>query len=69
MSLKRFILFTLVVSLFSVAPISPANATTLQNACVIGSSTAGCAAFSPQELYNLYGTTTDGTSYISVGGA
>ncbi len=66
--LKRLILFVSIISLLSFAPISPATANTLQTACVIGSSTAGCAAFSPQELYNLYGTTTDGTSYISVNG-
>ena len=49
------------------APIAEANV--LQSACVIGSSTAGCAAYSPQEIYNLYGTETDGTQYISIGGS
>ncbi len=35
--------------------------------CVIGSSSA-CPATSPQEIYNLYGTTTNGTYWIKVNG-
>ena len=37
------------------------------SACIIGKS-AVCPATSPQEIYNLYGTTTDGTFYIKVNG-
>lgn len=36
--------------------------------CIIGKS-AVCPATSPQEIYNLYGTTTNGTYYIKVNGA
>jgi hypothetical protein len=35
--------------------------------CVIGSSSS-CPATSPQEIYNLYGTTTNGTYWIKVNG-
>lgn len=35
--------------------------------CVIGSSST-CPATSPQEIYNLYGTTTNGTYWIKVNG-
>ena len=35
--------------------------------CIIGKS-AVCPATSPQEIYNLYGTTTNGTFYIKVNG-
>lgn len=44
------------------APARAAN--NLETACVIGSSTSNCQAYSPQEIYNLYGTTTDGTYNI-----
>jgi hypothetical protein len=40
----------------------------LEAACVIGSATANCQAYSPQEIYNLYGTTTNGTYRLSVNG-
>jgi hypothetical protein len=36
--------------------------------CIVGSS-AACPATSPQEIYNLYGTTTDGTYYLKVNGS
>ena len=35
--------------------------------CVIGSSSS-CPATSPQEIYNLYGTTSDGTYWIKISG-
>lgn len=35
--------------------------------CVVGSSST-CPATSPQEIYNLYGTTTNGTYWLRVGG-
>lgn len=47
---------------------TPAHAEVLQPHCIIGSSTTGCEAYSPQEIYNLYGTVSDGTQYISVVG-
>ena len=36
--------------------------------CQIGFS-SDCPAYSPQEIYNLYGTTTDGNYWIMIGGA
>ena len=49
-------------------PAPEAGATNdVQAACVIGSDQA-CPAQSPQEIYNLYGTTADGTYWISVNG-
>ena len=41
----------------------PANA----NNCQVGSSSS-CPATSPQEIYNLYGTTADGTFWLRVNG-
>jgi len=38
------------------------------DSCQIGYS-ALCPAYSPQEIYNLYGTTTDGNYWIMIGGA
>ena len=58
-------LITLIFSTFS--PISITTSSAAQTACVIGSS-AACPATSPQEIYNLYGTTTDGTYYLKVNG-
>jgi len=58
-------LITLIFSTFS--PISITTSSAAQTACVIGSS-AECPATSPQEIYNLYGTTTDGTYYLKVNG-
>lgn len=62
----RIILFGLLISSFNLLP---AEADTLNASCVIGSATSGCEAFSPQELYLLYGTTTDGAYNLSVGGS
>lgn len=47
-------------------PIASATGTQ-QSECVIGSSNA-CYAQSPQEIYKLYGTTTDGLYYINSNG-
>jgi len=58
-------LITLIFSTFS--PISITTSSAAQTACVIGSS-AECPATSPQEIYNLYGTTADGTYYLKVNG-
>jgi hypothetical protein len=65
--MRRGVSFVLLVSTFSViAPIQ--SSTAAQDAeCVIGSSNL-CPATSPQEIYNIYGTTTDGTYWIKVGG-
>ena len=68
--LYTFLIASLLTSLLSI--ISPLLSTQIASAaqdseCVIGSS-ALCPATSPQEIYNLYGTTTDGTYYIKVGG-
>jgi hypothetical protein len=65
--LRRGLTFVLLVATFSViAPIQ--SSTAAQDAeCVIGSSNL-CPATSPQEIYNIYGTTTDGTYWIKVGG-
>ncbi len=65
--LRRGLSFVLLASTFSViAPIQ--SSTAAQDAeCVIGSSNL-CPATSPQEIYNIYGTTTDGTYWIKVGG-
>ncbi|MCX6342419.1 MAG: hypothetical protein NTU72_08560 [Fimbriimonadales bacterium] len=55
----------LVLALFmniGVAPL-PANA----NNCQVGSSSS-CPATSPQEIFNLYGTTTNGVYWLRVGG-
>ena len=58
-------LITLIFSTFS--PISITTSSAAQTACIIGSS-AACPATSPQEIYNLYGTTGDGTYYLRVNG-
>jgi hypothetical protein len=65
--LRRSLSFVLLVATFSfIAPIQPSTAA--QDAeCIIGSSSS-CPATSPQEIYNIYGTTTDGTYWIKVGG-
>ena len=65
--LRRSLSFVLFVATFSfIAPIQPSSAA--QDAeCIIGSSSL-CPATSPQEIYNIYGTTTDGTYWIKVGG-
>ena len=68
MSKKPLILPFLITLIFSTfSPISITTSSAAQTACVIGSS-AECPATSPQEIYNLYGTTTDGTYYLKVNG-
>ncbi|NBO56883.1 MAG: hypothetical protein EBU84_20325, partial [Actinobacteria bacterium] len=46
---------------------SPASANVIQADCAIGTSSA-CPAYSPQEIFNLYGTTNNTTYWLSVGG-
>ena len=61
-------IFTLLFLLiFTVFPMSSTRAETLEATCVIGSSST-CPAQSPQEIVNLYGTTTNGTYWINVNG-
>jgi len=56
-------LVTLVLIFLMFQPVAPATAVQTQQAeCVIG--TSACPAMSAQEIYNLYGTTTDGTQYL-----
>jgi Fibronectin type III domain len=65
---KRLIIPFLITFIFSIfSPITITTSSAAQTACVIGSS-ASCPATSPQEIYNLYGTTTDGTYYLKVNG-
>jgi Fibronectin type III domain len=67
---KKLILRLMLLSLFFTnLTVLPSHADTLNVSCVIGSATAGCEAYSPQELYLLYGTTTDGAYNLSVGGS
>ncbi len=65
--LRRITSLVLFIATFTfISPIQTSVAA--QNAeCVIGSSDL-CPATSPQEIYNIYGTTTDGTYWIKVGG-
>jgi hypothetical protein len=59
--ISGFLSLILVSILFQ--PVAPAVAVQTQQAeCVIG--TSACPAMSAQEIYNLYGTTTDGTQYL-----
>lgn len=56
------------VSLFVSIPVQQAVAANdVQASCVIGSSSS-CPAQSPQEIYNLYGTTANGTYWLNVNG-
>ena len=66
---KRILAAVLLFAGFFVAiPVQSAQATNdLQASCVIGSSST-CPAQSPQEIYNLYGTTTNGTYWLNVNG-
>jgi hypothetical protein len=68
-SLIQVLSLAIAVSTLSAISISVApSATAAQGSeCVIGSS-ATCPATSPQEIYNLYGTTTDGTYWVKVNG-
>jgi hypothetical protein len=67
-SKRVFTAFALFVGLMVSIPVPMAQATNdVQAPCVIGSS-ATCPAQSPQEIYNLYGTTTNGTYWLNVNG-
>lgn len=66
---KRFFLsLSLITGLLISIPLPEARAVNdVQAPCVIGSS-ASCPAQSPQEIINLYGTTTNGSYWINVNG-
>jgi Putative flagellar system-associated repeat len=66
---KRFILaLGLIAGLLISIPTPEAVAVNdVQSSCVIGSSSS-CPAQSPQEIYNLYGTTANGTYWLNVNG-
>ncbi len=58
----------LFLSLLVTIPIQSASAANdVQASCVIGSSSS-CPAQSPQEIYNLYGTTANGVYWLNVNG-
>lgn len=65
----RATIIALVLSLTQVVvgPLPTANANITQSPCAIGSSSS-CPAQSPQEIVNLYGTTTNGSYWINVNG-
>ena len=68
-SKRVFAAFILVAAILVQIPIDEAQAVNdLSASCVIGSSSA-CPAQSPQEIYNLYGTTTNGTYWLNVNGS
>ena len=66
---RRFLLaLSLIAGLMVSIPVPKAEAVNdVQASCVIGSSSL-CPAQSPQEIYNLYGTTTNGTYWLNVNG-
>lgn len=61
------IAFVIILAQVVSGPLPTASANITQSPCVIGSSSS-CPAQSPQEIYNLYGTTTDGTYWLNVNG-
>lgn len=66
---KRFLLAVgLIAGLLVSIPVPDAQAVNdVSAACAIGTDSA-CPAQSPQEIYNLYGTTTNGTYWLNVNG-
>jgi hypothetical protein len=59
---------TLLAGIFVSIPVPAAQATNdVQASCVIGSSNS-CPAQSPQEIFNLYGTSTNGSYWLNVNG-
>ena len=67
--LSRLIQFSLILCVFgfSLVAIPISNANVLGASCVVGSS-SDCPAQSPQEIWNLYGTTTNGSFWLNVNG-
>ena len=67
---SRFLLLSLalIAGVLVSIPVPAAQATNdVQSSCIIGNSSA-CPAQSPQEIYNLYGTTSNGTYWLNVNG-
>jgi len=62
-SLILFAQFLAIIPAIITAPSASAS----QTQCAIGAS-ASCPATSPQEIYNLFGTTDNGTYYLNVNG-
>jgi hypothetical protein len=58
-------IIAVVAPLFVSIPAQAAN--DLQAICIVGSSSS-CPAKSPQEIFNLYGTTTNGSYWLNVNG-
>jgi hypothetical protein len=67
MKSKKFILITILLLIFTSISTVPTHAETLNAQCVIGSSSS-CPAQSPQEIVNLYGTSTNGSYWLNVNG-
>jgi uncharacterized repeat protein (TIGR02059 family) len=70
--LAKFTALTLLLSLFAsiltFSTVPSANAANdLQAICIVGSSSS-CPAQSPQEIFNLYGTTANGSYWLNVNG-
>jgi len=65
---RSLVIFSIAISSIQVISVDSSNAATPAGTqCLIGSSQS-CPASSPQEIYNLYGTTTDGAYWINVDG-
>ncbi|MEN9304855.1 MAG: hypothetical protein RLY76_123, partial [Actinomycetota bacterium] len=65
---RSLVIFSLAISSIQVISVDSSNAATPSGTqCLIGFSQI-CPASSPQEIYNLYGTTTDGAYWIDVDG-
>ena len=60
---SRLLLVVLFASGLQLVPVVSASANALEEACVVGGALS-CEAYSPQELYNLYGTTSDGAYFV-----
>ena len=69
MKSKSLLVVVISALIFPLVSAVSTRAETLNASCVIGSATSGCEAYSPQELYLIYGTTTDGAYNLSVGGS
>jgi hypothetical protein len=67
MKSKKFILIAILLLMFTSMTTVPTHAETLNAQCVIGSSSS-CPAQSPQEIVNLYGTSTNGSYWLNVNG-
>jgi hypothetical protein len=67
MKSKKFILIAIFLLIFTSISTVPTHAETLNAQCIIGSSSS-CPAQSPQEIVNLYGTSTNGSYWLNVNG-